>query len=146
MLQSISRFMQTGERVPVTVEQPPMPGFPPMFPSREQFASYYAENPVSSVPNQLLPLFFYMSKFLTLTQTCREREPSGTRRNLVVLLRVRRTRSHRCTPAAILLVLLVVLVLLPIRRSTAVLLFLRQEIWRHFRCHVFVSMMILGLV
>ena len=51
-----------------------------------------------------------MANLLTLPQTCRARDVLGTD-PLVVLLRVRRARSHRFTKAAVLLVLLLVVLL-----------------------------------
>ena len=114
----MARFFQTGDRVPVTAEQPPRPGLPPVCPSREEFArTYYSGTPVSSVPNHLLPLSCYMANLLTFAQTCRERDVPGTD-PLVVLLRVRRARSHRFTEAAVLLVFLMVVLLVVLLLST----------------------------
>ena len=63
--------MMTGVREE-TEEEPPHPGPTPVFPSKEEFACIYRRQatPVSSVPNHLLPLSCYMSKLLTLAQTC----------------------------------------------------------------------------
>ena len=52
-------FMTTGERVQPVGEAPPMPGPPPLFPSKDEFAfTYYASTPVSSLPNNWLPISF----------------------------------------------------------------------------------------
>ena len=57
--QATIRFMTTGERGDPIGAAPPRPRPPPVFPSRDQFAlTYYASTPVSSLPNQWLPLYF----------------------------------------------------------------------------------------
>jgi hypothetical protein len=82
----------------VAMERPPLPDEVLLCPSREDFArAYYAQIPVSYVSNHLLQLSYYTAKYLTIAQTCREREVRGTN-TLVVLLRVRRVRRHIGSP------------------------------------------------
>ena len=53
------KFMTTRERVEPVGEAPPMPGPPPLFLSKDEFAfTYYVSNPVSSLPNNWLPISF----------------------------------------------------------------------------------------
>ena len=119
------RWMTTGEKGAPLGEAPPLPGLPPVFPSKDEFSlTYYSSTPVSSVPSHRLR---FSRKYLTCAQTCRKleiRRPSTSIVHLPVAQRVH-VRSHRLMEKVHLLAARLILLL----HRAGVRLFSPTEIW-----------------